>query len=197
MNLRHCALTVAFAGCALPAAAGGGEFGLLYSEQYGKAQKSGSQEYKEVNTSTIGVRGGWTFVDLKAVEFSLIGTYQPKAEADLLRNGAKVGKYGVGYGAIGAQVGWKFLVNFNLGIEYRQETLSWDLGTLGKTQSTLNRAWARAGIGFSIPLPGVSPFFRVEVAAPLSTEEVTNSPESITKALAPQGQVGLYAGIRF
>ena len=196
MNLRQCASIVILAGCALPASAGGGEVGLLYSQQYGKAQMNGSQEYKEVNTSTFGIRAGWTFVDLKVMEFSFIGTYQPKAEADFVRNGTKIGKYGVSYGAMGVQVGWKFLVNFNVGVEYRQEKLTSE-STLGNNEATLNRPWARVGIGFSIPLPVVSPFFRVEIAAPLSKEEVTNSPDSIIKAMAPQAQAGLYAGIRF
>ena len=197
MSIRNRALILAIAGCALPAVAGGGEVGLLYAQQYGKDQMNGSQDYAEVKTSTAGIRAGWTFADLKVVEFSFIGTYQPKAEADLLLNGTKIGKYGVSYGALGAQVGWKFLVNFNVGIEYRQEKLTSDRGALGKYETTLNRPWARAGIGFSIPLPVVSPFFRVEIAAPLTKEDISNSPEAIAKAMAPQGQAGVYVGIRF
>jgi hypothetical protein len=93
---------------------------------------------------------------------------------------------------------WKLLLNLNAGVEMRRETLSWDLvAPLGKEESTLNRPWARAGIGFSIPLPVVSPFIRLEVAIPLSKEDRTSSPDSVRKALAPQSQVGLYAGIRF
>ena len=198
MSLHHRALLpaiVAFAGCLLPASAG--ELGLLYTKQFGKAQAIGTQEYKSVDTATVGIRGSFTVVDLKVVEFSFTGTYQPKAEQDLLLNSTKLGKYGVGYAAIGAQVDWKLLLNLNAGVEMRRETLSWDLGALGRDESTLNRPWARAGIGFSLPLPVVSPFIRLEVAMPLSKEDRTSTPDSIRKALAPQSQIGLYAGIRF
>ena len=198
MNLRHRALIVAFTGCVLPASAG--EVGLLYTKQFGKAQAIGNQEYKAIDTAAIGIRGSFSVVDLKVVEFSFTGTYQPKAEQDLAFNGVKLGKYGVSYAALGAQVDWKLLLNLNAGVEMRRETLSWersDLGALGKEESPLTRPWARAGIGFSIPLPVVSPFIRLEVAIPLSKEDQTNSLDSIRKALAPQSQIGLYAGIRF
>lgn len=202
MNLRRCALIVVFAGCVLPASAG--EVGLLYSKQYSKAQiAANGRKFDALDTATVGIRGGVSLVDLKVVEFSLTGTYQPKAEQDLIFNGAKVGRYGVGYAAIGAQVDWKLLLNLNAGVEMRRETLSWDLvGPLGflgplKADTTQTRPWARAGIGFSIPLPVVSPFIRLEVAIPLSKESNTSTPDSIQKALAPQLQVGLYAGIRF
>lgn len=195
MNLRNRALIIAFAGCLLPASAG--ELGLLYTKQFGKAQAVGNQEYKAVDTAALGIRGSFSVVDLKAVEFSFTGTYLPKADQDLVFNNARLGKYGVSYAAIGAQVDWKLLLNLNAGVEMRRETLSWDLGALGRDESTLNRPWARAGIGFSIPLPVVSPFVRLEVAIPLSKEDRTSTPDSIRKALAPQSQVGLYAGIRF
>lgn len=196
MNLRHRVLIIAFTGCVLPASAG--EVGLLYTKQFGKAQVVNADKFDSVDTATVGIRAGFSVVDLKVVEFSFIGTYQPKAEQDLIFNGTKVGRYGVGYAAIGAQVDWKLLLNLNVGVEMRRETLSWDLGpVLGKADTTQTRPWARAGIGFSIPLPVVSPFIRMEVAVPLSKESNTSSPDAIQKALAPQLQVGLYAGIRF
>ncbi|MBL0312836.1 MAG: hypothetical protein IPP78_08995 [Holophagaceae bacterium] len=196
MSLFHRIQVIAFAVCVLPVSAG--ELGLLYTKQFGKAQTIASTDkYDAVDTANIGLRGSFSVVDLKVVEFSFTGTYQPKAEQDLIRNGANFGKYGVGYAALGAQVDWKLLLNLNAGVEMRRETLSWDLGALGKDESTLTRPWARAGIGFSVPLPVVSPFVRLEVAVPLSKEDRTSTPDSIRKALAPQLQVGLYAGIRF
>ena len=48
-------------------------------------------------------------------------------------------------------------------------------------------------VGFSIPTPIVSPFFIVEVAAPLSKKD---SPAT-AEAMAPQVQIGVYGGIRF
>lgn len=181
---------------ALPATAG--ELGLLYSKQFGKAQAvAGAGNYDAVDTATIGIRGSWSVVDFKVAELSLSGTYQPKAEQDFSFNGAKLGRYGVGYTAIGAQVDLKIVMNLNVGVEMRRETLSWDLGAGGKADTSQTRPWARAGIGFSMPFPVVSPFIRLEVAAPLSKEDRTSSPDSIRKAMAPQSQVGVYAGIRF
>ena len=196
MSFFHRVLVIAFAVCVVPFSAG--ELGLLYTKQFGKAQTiHGTDKYDAVDTANIGLRGSFSVVDLRVVEFSFTGTYQPKAEQDLIRNGANFGKYGVGYAALGAQVDWKLLLNLNAGVEMRRETLSWDLGALGKDESTLTRPWARAGIGFSVPLPVVSPFVRLEVAVPLNKEDRTSTPDSIRKALAPQLQVGLYAGIRF
>ena len=198
MNLRRPTLMLVLAMAVLPTRAG--ELGLLYTKQYGKAQVVASAaKYDAVNTATVGIRGSWSVVDMKVAELSLSGTYQPKAEQDFnyYDGGAKRGKYGVGYAAIGAQVDWKLLLNLNVGVEMRREMLSWDLGAAGKADTTQTRAWVRAGIGFSIPLPVVSPFIRLEVAAPLSKEDRTSSPDSIQKAMAPQSQIGLYAGIRF
>ena len=196
MNLRTRVLIIAFAPCLLPLSAG--ELGLLYTKQFGKAQTiAGADKYDAVDTASVGLRGGISVVDFKVVEFSFTGTYQPKAEHDLVFNGARLGKYGVSYAALGAQLDWKLLLNLNAGVEMRRETLSWDLANGEKNESTLTRPWARAGIGFSVPLPVVSPFIRLEVAIPLSKEDRTSTPDSIRKALAPQLQAGLYAGIRF
>lgn len=196
MNLRTRVLIIAFAPCLLPLSAG--ELGLLYTKQFGKAQTiAGADKYDAVDTASVGLRGGISVVDFKVVEFSFTGTYQPKAEQDLVFNGARLGKYGVSYAALGAQLDWKLLLNLNAGVEMRRETLSWDLANGEKNESTLTRPWARAGIGFSVPLPVVSPFIRLEVAIPLSKEDRTSTPDSIRKALAPQLQAGLYAGIRF
>ncbi len=199
MKLRCTSLPLALALTALTALpAAGGELGLLYSKQYGKAQAVASAgKYDAVDTATVGIRGSWSVLDLKVAELSLSGTYQPKAEQDFTFSGARLGKYGVGYVALGAQVDWKLLLNLNVGVELRRETLSWDLGAAGKEDTSQTRPWARAGFGFSLPLPVVSPFIRLELAAPLSKEDRTSSPDSIRKAMAPQSQIGLYAGIRF
>jgi hypothetical protein len=52
-------------------------------------------------------------------------------------------------------------------------------------------------VGFSIPTPVVSPFFALEVAAPLSKGNTTNTAKDFADALAPQAQIGIYGGIRF
>jgi hypothetical protein len=69
-----------------------------------------------------------------------------------------------------------------------------------KESTTVTRPWLKAGIGFSVPTPLVSPFFRLEVAMAASKNDKTvdNTPtENTRKALAPEFQVGLYGGIRF
>jgi hypothetical protein len=89
-------------------------------------------------------------------------------------------------------------VNVGVGVEYRSEKLSWRSGApLGNGDSTQGRTWARVNLGFSIPLPVVSPFFALEVAAPLSKQDATSTPKDLTEALAPQVQIGVYGGIRF
>jgi hypothetical protein len=37
----------------------------------------------------------------------------------------------------------------------------------------------------------------LEVAAPLSKNNATNTPKDFSEALAPQVQIGIYGGIRF
>lgn len=189
--------SAALAAClALPACAG--EAGILGSKLIGQSQTvTGLGKYEDVSPTGVGFRVGWSLLDLKVVELSLNATYQPKAEADLKLAGAKIGRYGVEYVAAGAQVDFKVLVNLNVGAEMRQERLSWDLGAAGKADSTQTRPWLRAGMGFSIPTPVLSPFVRLEVAIPATKEDRAGTSDEIRKALAPRAQVGVYAGIRF
>lgn len=175
----------------------GGEAGILGSKLVGQAQTVGAQRYEDVSPTAVGFRVGWSLVDLKVLELSLNGTYLPKAEGDLNVSGTKLGKYGVEYVAVGAQVDFKVLINLNVGAEVRQERLSWDLGAGGKAETTQSRPWLRAGIGFSIPTPFLSPFARIEVAVPASKEDRTGTPTEIRKALAPRAQFGIYVGTRF
>lgn len=192
-NLRLAALTALFA---LPATAG--EAGILGSKLVGQSQTvAGVGKYEDASPTATGFRVGWSLLDLKVVELSLNATYSPKAEADLKLAGAKVGRYGVEYAAVGAQVDFKVLVNLNVGAEVRQERLSWDLGAAGRADTTQSRPWLRAGLGFSIPTPVLSPFARFEVAVPVSKEDRTGTPSEVQKALAPRAQFGIYVGTRF
>ncbi len=189
------ALAAAFL-LASPARAG--EAGLLLSKLLGPSQSAaGSGKYDEASPRAVGFRVGWSLLDLKVAELSLTGTYQPKAQADLVLNGTKLGRYGVESVAAGAQLDFKVLINFNAGVEMRQERLSWELTAGGQDSSTQTRPWLRAGLGFTLPTPYLSPFLRLEVAAPARKEDRTATPDQLRKALAPQAQVGLYAGIRF
>ena len=96
-------------------------------------------------------------------------------------------------------VNWKLLVNVGAGVEYRSEKLSYRVTSpvVGSGDTTLGRPWARVNVGFSIPTPIVSPFFTLEVAAPLSKKDNGATYSDLSEAMAPQIQVGIYGGIRF
>jgi hypothetical protein len=43
----------------------------------------------------------------------------------------------------------------------------------------------------------ISPFFSLELAAPLSRNSATSTAKDLADAMAPQAQIGIYGGIRF
>ena len=182
----------------LPACAG--EVGVLVDKQAGKAQTAAfgtSQKYDAVSPTGFGIRGGFDVLDLKIAALQLNATWHNKTTGDLTASGTKVGELDNQYWAAGAMVNWKLLVNVGAGVEYRSEKLTWRPTAGATTDSTLGRSWAKVNIGFSIPTPLVSPFFLLEVAAPLSKKDTTATPKDLTDAMAPQVQIGLYGGIRF
>lgn len=192
---------------ALPAA--GGELGLLLDKQFGKAQTVAAGiggatlagKVDAIGPTGLGIRAGISLLDLKVAELGLTATYHPKAEGDFEVSGTKYGKLGTEYIAIGAQVDWKFLVNLHAGVDLRREkyTLSdFEGANAGLNgDNTVTRPWIKAGIGFSVPTPLVSPFFRLEVAMATTKEDKKDSADNLRKALAPEYQIGLYGGIRF
>lgn len=179
------------------------EVGILLDKQFGKAQTISAipgAKYDAVSPTGFGIRAGFTVLDLKVAELGLTATYHPKAEGDLERSASgKIGKFGTEYIAIGAQLDWKFLVNLHAGVDLRREKYTSDT-SFGKDSTSVTRPWVKAGIGFSIPTPLVSPFFRLEVAVAATKDDKTVDPtvtENTRKALAPEYQVALYGGIRF
>ena len=182
------------------------EVGLLLDKQFGKAQAvtaGVAGKYESVSPTGFGIRAGISILDLKVAELGLTATYHPKAEGDLEYNSGKIGKFGTEYIAIGAQVDWKFLVNLHAGVDLRREKYTSDLSGL-KESNSVTRPWVKAGIGFSVPTPVVSPFFRLEVAVAASKDDKAvdsysggTVTENTRKALAPEYQVGIYGGIRF
>jgi len=174
------------------------EVGLLLDKQFGKAQvvTAGSGKYDAVSPTGFGIRAGISVLDLKFAELGLTATYHPKAEGDLMLAGENKGKFGTEYIAVGAQLDWKFLVNLHAGVDLRREKYTSDTA-LGKDSNSVTRPWVKAGIGFSIPTPLVSPFVRLEVAMAATKEDKTDSADNLRKALAPEFQIGLYGGIRF
>jgi len=175
------------------------EVGILLDKQFGKAQTvtaGTTGKYDSVSPTGFGIRAGFSLLDLKVAELGLTATYHPKAEGDLVFNNTKYGKLGNEYIAIGAQVDWKFLVNIHAGVDMRSEKLTTDVAGI-KESNTVTRPWVKAGIGFSLPTPVVSPFFRLEVAVAATKEDKLDTADNVRKALAPEYQVGLYGGIRF
>lgn len=195
-QIRPIALLLAASGPGLLAT---GEIGVLLDKQIGKAQsttllylgKSGS--YDAVSPTGMGFRAGFSLINLKVAELGAELTYHPKAEGDIVIAGTHTGqKFGTEYIALGAKVEWKFLVNLYGAMEIRQERL-----TLGSEKVNYSRPWFKAGIGTTLPLPFLTPTFRLELAIPSMKDEKTSSLSEVAKALAPQFQVALYAGIKF
>jgi hypothetical protein len=186
---------------ALPVLAG--ELGLLADKQFGKAQVfayDNNKNYDAVSPTGLGIRAGFDVLDLKVAALQLNATWHNKTTGDLNFGTGKVGEMDNQYWAAGAMVNWKLLVNVGAGVEYRSEKQTWrtsPLNPLGNGDTTQGRAWARVNIGFSIPTPLVSPFFALELAAPLSKSSSTSTAKDLAEALAPQAQIGIYGGIRF
>lgn len=182
----------------LPAFAG--EVGVLLDKQFGKAQAASfgtGQKYDAVSPTGFGLRGGFDVLDLKVAALQVNATWHNKTKGDLTYGGTNYGELENQYWAAGAMVNWKLLVNVGAGVEYRSEKLTFRPSSGASTDTTLGRPWARVNVGFSIPTPIVSPFFTVEVAAPLTKKDSATTYKDLSEALAPQVQIGIYGGIRF
>ena len=193
MKKSHALGIVLFTIAPLAVNASGLEVGLLADKEVGKAQvlaagtQSGNQtgNYDAVSPTGYGFRVAYNLLDLHVVSLGAGLTYHPKSQGDLVLKGSTVGKYGNDYTSVGVQADWKFLVNVHAGLDYRSEKLT-TAYTGGSTDSTtLTRPWATVGLGFSAPMPVVSPFVRLEVAAPLSTPKSGDNPDDFRKAMAP------------
>lgn len=184
---------------ALPARAS--ELGLLVDKQFGTSQAFGAYDFDAAKPSGFGIRGAYTVLDLNVAEVGLTATYHPKNKTDLVMNGSNAGKFNDEYLAVGAQVDWKFLVNLHAGLDIRREKLQTEGNSVvGAGTTTYTRPWIKAGIGFSMPTPVVSPFVRLEVAMATTKQGslgANPSADEFRKAMAPEYQIGLYGGIRF
>jgi hypothetical protein len=177
------------------------ELGLLVDKQVGVAQAFSAYNFDANKPSGYGIRGAYTVLDLKVAEVGLTATYHPESRTDLINSGSNVGKFNDEYMAIGAQVDWKFLVNLHAGVDIRREKLTTEgVSGIGTGSTTYTRPWVKAGIGFSVPTPVVSPFVRLELAMATTKQgslSASSSADDIRKAMAPEYQIGLYGGIRF
>jgi hypothetical protein len=187
----------------LPASAG--EVGLMVDKQIGTVQAvqagnglSGGMagSFEAVSPTGVGVRLGYTLLNLEVLELGVIGTYHPSVHSNLVLPGLPTGTYTNQYAAIGIQADWTFLLNLHAGMEYRAEKLTASINNVTDSVDYY-RPWMNAGIGLSLPLPVVKPFVRLEVAVPMTKQTGTTTSTDLIKALAPSLQVSLYGGIRF
>ena len=179
------------------------EFGILLDKQIGRAEAlatagSGLSAggYDRVSPSGVGFRAADTLLDLDIAELGAAVTYHPQANSNITSGGTIAGSFGDQYTAIGVQADWKLLLDLHAGLDLRSEKLSTSVNGV-KDTTTLTRPWVKAGVGFNMPTPVVSPFVRLEVAVPLSKDDSSNTPDDFRKAMAPTLQVALYGGIRF
>ncbi len=182
------------------------ELGLLLDKQFGSNQTYSDQNHNSqtidgVKPSGFGIRGSYTVLDLKVAELGIAATYHPETKSDIIWGGTNDGTYKDEYLAIGAQVDWKFLVNLHAGLDIRREKLTTESSSgFSGGSTTYTRPWLKAGVGFSIPTPAVSPFVRLEVAVPTTKQGALSSGSSdddARRAMAPSFQIGIYGGIRF
>lgn len=179
------------------------EVGLLLDKQFGKAKAASAvSEYEAVKPGGMGFRVGVGLLDLKVAELGAAFTYHPKAKDDLVfRTGVPGvdirGDYEAEYMALGVQADWKFLVNLHAGVDIRREKYTTSYSGGGAESTDVTRPWIKAGIGFSIPTPILSPFVRLEVAVAAAKTDKMNNGDEVRKTLAPNYQIGIYGGIRF
>jgi len=183
-----------------------GELGLIVDKQIGATQAAlagnsltGSHvgTYDAVSPTGVGVRLGYTLLNLEVLELGVVGTYHPKVTDDLVLSGAHLGTLSNQYESLGIQADWTLLLNLHAGLEYRAEKLTAVINNVGSQSVTYYRPWMNAGVGLSLPLPIVKPFVRLEVAVPVTKESSTADSSTFIKAMAPSLQVSLYGGIRF
>jgi hypothetical protein len=188
------------------------ELGLILDKQFGKSVSAGYGEFTAFSPTGFGIRGAYTVLDLKAVEFGLAASYHPKSQSDFTWVNSPEIKAKSEYMSIGAQADWKLIANLHAGIEIRREKISTDVHmTAFQPPSSLlldayggntsfTRPWINAGIGFSIPAPAIQPFIRLEAAYALKTYSlptINANGDDLRKAIAPRYQIALYGGIRF
>jgi hypothetical protein len=209
MKSLICVAVVAAGLAVLPAHAS--ELGILLDEQVGSSQSFKVATPLAVGQTGVsfdaskprgyGIRGAYTVLQLKKAEVGITATYHPETRTDLVVNGSNDGRLNNQYIALGAQVDWNFLVNLHAGIDIRRERLTTEGNSLVPDGSTTyTRPWIKAGIGYTMSSPSVSPFVRLEVAVAATKQGSVNassSPDDFRKAMAPEYQVGFYGGIRF
>ena len=158
----------------------------------------------EADSKTVwGLRIGAAVFDMGPALLQLTAGFQPEAKSDVKGSlggsaAVVVGDFKQQHWSAGAMATFKAVVAIGVGVEFRSEKLSGNLGGIPDS-TTYNRAWARVNAGYAIPSPVFKPFFGVEAAFPLASTKLTlnASNADALKALAAKSQFGVYAGLRF
>jgi hypothetical protein len=154
------------------------------------------------NKTVYGVRAGYSVVDLGPVLFQVTAGFQPQSSTNVvsvLNNSgfesiASVKTYKTQSSSVGAMFNLQGFWSVGAGLEYRFEKYQYSEQSL-----SASRPWARVNMGIAIPAPVLKPFVGLEAAFPLTSTKLGEGGnlDAITKSMAPKGQVGVYAGIRF
>ena len=158
----------------------------------------------EADSKTVwGLRIGAAVFDMGPALLQLTAGFQPEAKSDVKGSlggsaAVVVGDFKQQHWSAGAMATFKAVVAIGVGVEFRSEKLSGNLGGIPDS-TTYNRAWARVNAGYAIPSPVFKPFFGVEAAFPLASTKLTLNATNADalKALAAKSQFGVYAGLRF
>ncbi|WP_306591211.1 hypothetical protein [Geothrix sp. 21YS21S-4] len=167
---------------ALPLAAQTFEVGLNISRQ-SYTEQTAAPRLEPKDKTVAAVRLGYSLLDFGPILLQGSVAYQPRTDTEV-KGAPDPAKLGHEYWAAGAMFTFKAGLAFGAGVDYRFEKTTYrDTFT---SSHSYGRPWARANVGFAVPTPFLKPFVGVEVAVPLSDEN-----------LGPTFQVGLYGGIRF
>lgn len=192
----------------LPLLAQSYEVGLFLGQQQYPSPHAdvmpGTTLQMEAASKTVwGLRFGYAVTDMGPALLQFTAGFQPEAKSDVKGSlggspAVVVGDFKQQHWSAGAMATFKTVVAVGVGVEFRSEKLSGNLG--GSSDSTTyNRAWVRANAGYAVPSPVLKPFFGVEVAFPLTTTSLSAdaSNAETLKALSAKSQFGIYAGLRF
>lgn len=208
VNYRVLAFSLASM-AAVASAATPQEFSLLVDEVYGRpvslisASKYTLSSFDSVKPIGLGLRYGiepWSF-KMRSLPASagIDFTYHVKVQDRMTSSGADAGSYRYQYWAIGAHASATCLADFVAGLDLRSEKVNLDAVSGAGGHTMFLRPWARASIGHTFNAGHPKIFVRLEGAVPLVVKnngDLDNG-NDVRKALAPNYQVGLNAGMRF
>ena len=170
-----------------------------------------SSQFPVGTLNVLAIHGSWRALGLGPVALEVTASYQPAATVGLIANlwettagipdalGAwseLVHLRDSQVGA-GARLAGQIPLDWTLGFEFRSESLR--LSSLaGTLNTTLDRPWLQAGLGYTFPGVGIKPFLAVTWA--LALTHVANDggyDTNFLRSMAPKSEVAVQAGARF